>query len=197
MYDFLFIGLGASNSLILLSLLKKKCLSNKKVAIIEAEGKDTNDKTYCFWAAPSDSIVLELAPIISHSYTKIEVNQSTSQNIEDQPYHYIKSIDLYNHTQAALKIDNATIFRDTVNHISSEGDIYTVSSISTNYSASYIFDSRPPSLSDLGKKEIYLHQSFYGLQIKCKNEVFNEDEFEMMNFQVEQDAFTQFIYIYK
>ena len=99
-YDFLFIGLGASNSLILLSLLKKKCLSNKKVAIIEVDGKDTNDKTYCFWAAPSDSIVLELAPIISHSYTKIEVNQSTSQNIEDQPYHYIKSIDLYNYTQA-------------------------------------------------------------------------------------------------
>ena len=124
MYDFLFIGLGACNSLILLSLLKKKCLLNKKVAIIEADAKDTNDKTYCFWAAPSDSIILELAPIISHSYTKIEVNQSALQNIEDQPYHYIKSIDLYNHTQAALKIDNAIIFRDTVNHISSEGDIY-------------------------------------------------------------------------
>ena len=57
-YDFLFIGLGASNSLILLSLLKKKCLLNKEVAIIEADDKDTNDKTYCFWAAPSDSIVL-------------------------------------------------------------------------------------------------------------------------------------------
>ena len=194
-YDFLFIGLGACNSLILLSLLKKKCLLNKEVAIIEADDKDTNDKTYCFWAAPSDSIVLELASIISHSYTKIEVNQSTSQNIEDQPYHYIKSIDLYNYTQAALKIDNATLFRDTVNHISSEGDIYSVSSKNTKYLASYIFDSRPPSLSDLGQKEIYLHQSFYGLHIKCENEVFNEDEFEMMNFQVEQYAYTQFIYI--
>ena len=156
---------------------KQQLLLGKSILIIEPEAKNNNDKTYCFWAAPSHSIVLELAPIISHSYTKIEVNQSTSQNIEDQPYHYIKSIDLYNHTQAALKIDNATIFRDTVNHISSEGDIHTVSSNSTRYLASYIFDSRPPSLSDLGKKEIYLHQSFYGLQIKCENEVFNEDEF--------------------
>ena len=36
-YDFVFIGLGASNSLILLSLIKKGLLINKKAAVFEVE----------------------------------------------------------------------------------------------------------------------------------------------------------------
>ena len=49
-YDFLFIGLGAGNSLIFLSLLKRGLVSNKKIAVVEPTKKNTNDKTYCFWA---------------------------------------------------------------------------------------------------------------------------------------------------
>ena len=100
-YDFIFIGLGASNSLIILSLLKQGCLKDKKVAVIEAACKTINDKTYCFWASPNDSIVKDLSPIITHYYKTINVNQSVLQNIELQPYCYIRSIDLYNHTLEA------------------------------------------------------------------------------------------------
>ncbi len=46
-YDFVFIGLGASNSLILISLIQKGLTKNKKNAVLEPDSKTNNDKTYC------------------------------------------------------------------------------------------------------------------------------------------------------
>lgn len=194
-YDFVFIGLGASNSLILLSLIKKGLLINKRVAVFETDSKTSNDKTYCFWANHNESVVADLTPVISHRFNAIQVNQSTSQNIEAKPYHYIRSIDLYSHTLQILTKENIEIKRISVNQITCEKDVYTIHGGSETYKGYYIFDSRPPNLTTLDKKQIYLHQSFYGLHIKCENDVFKENTFEMMNFNVDQNDYTQFVYV--
>ena len=44
--DYLFIGLGASNCLLILELEKKALLSHKKIIIIEPHQKNKKDKTY-------------------------------------------------------------------------------------------------------------------------------------------------------
>jgi lycopene beta-cyclase len=194
LYDFIFIGLGASNSLLLLSLLERGSLVDKKVAILETESKKINDKTYCFWASPNDLIVKNLAPIISHYYDTIEINQSKQQNIENQPYYYIRSIDLYDYTLLASVKAKIPIIREAVENVSSQKAINTIKTVGSSYQTRYIFDSRPPSLSLLKSNDIYLHQSFYGLHIKCEKDVFQEHTFEMMNFNVEQGDFTQFVY---
>ena len=194
-YDFIFIGLGASNSLILLSLLKNGSIAGKKVAILETSGKNTNDKTYCFWARPNESIVSDLNPIISYRYTNIKVNQNVIQNIEEQPYHYIRSIDLYKHTAEALDQAQIPVYRFAVDKVTSENDLYTVHTSNAKYQTRHIFDSRPPSPDLLNKDDIYLHQSFYGLHVRCKKDVFQKHSFEMMNFDVDQSDYTQFIYV--
>jgi len=56
-YDYVFIGMGASNGLMLLELIKRGYHTSKRIAVIEPHQKNTNDKTYCFWASPSDKIV--------------------------------------------------------------------------------------------------------------------------------------------
>ena len=194
-YDFIFIGLGASNSLILLSLIKEACVANKKIAIIEPELKDKNDKTYCFWADPNDSIVKDLKQIISYNYTSIEVNRSVLQNIQNQPYYYIKSIDLYNHTLDALLKLTIPIYRQAVVEVvCSNDDLYSIKTDGGEFESRYIFDSRPPQANQISKEDIYLNQSFYGLHIRCKNEVFNASTFQMMDFNVDQDKYTQFLY---
>ncbi|MFN5627810.1 MAG: lycopene cyclase family protein, partial [Bacteroidota bacterium] len=194
-YDFIFIGLGASNSLILLSLIKEACVANKKIAIIEPELKNKNDKTYCFWADPNDSIVKDLKQIISYNYTSIEVNRSVLQNIQNQPYYYIKSIDLYNHTLDALLKLTIPIYRQAVVEVvCNDDDLYSIKTDCGEFESNYIFDSRPPQANQIGKDDIYLNQSFYGLHIRCKNEVFNASTFLMMDFNVDQDKYTQFLY---
>ena len=194
-YDFLFVGLGASNSLILLSLVQKGLHKNKRIAVFEADSKSKNDKTYCFWAGPDDAIVRDLFPIISHRYNAIQVSQSAPQNIVKQPYQYIRSIDLYDYTLKKLNEEQIQINRVSVNNISCEDEIYAVHTDNNTFYASYIFDSRAPNFKVKEKNQVYLNQSFYGLHIKCEKDVFQENAFEMMNFNVDQDKFTQFVYV--
>ena len=143
-YDFLFIGLGASNSLAIIALLKNNSFLGKKIAIIEQSEKNENDKTYCFWAQPNDSIVLDLATIISHRYDFLRVNQSLLQNIENQPYYYIKSIDLYKYTLEQVNRLAIPIFRDQVSNIIGAGASYVIQTNKGSVEAKYVFDSRPP-----------------------------------------------------
>lgn len=75
-FNYVFIGLGAGNGLMLLSLLKRGLLNNKKVAIIESSAQTKNDKTYCFWSEPDASIVTDLSPIISHHYESIQIGRA-------------------------------------------------------------------------------------------------------------------------
>lgn len=194
-YDFVFIGIGASNSLLLLNLIQKNCNENNSFAIIESNSKVENDKTYCFWSHSNSSIVRELSPIISHSYSVINVNQTDSQKIDEQPYYYIRSSDLYNHTKEKANQHNIAVHRDHVEHVSAGNEFYTIKTSNSVFFTRFIFDSRAPSLSNLNSKEIYIHQSFYGLHIKCKNDVFDKHAFNMMNFNIEQSNYTQFIYI--
>jgi len=193
-YDFVFIGLGASNSLILISLIQKGLTENKKIAIFEPDGKTNNDKTYCFWANPKDEIVVELNTIISRSFNAIQVNKTRAENIEDCPYHYIRSIDLYNFTLEILNEAKIEIHRNSVEEITFKDKINTLYSATKVYQSNYVFDSRP-FLNLIPKDEIYLHQSFYGWHIKCLNDVFLKDTFDMMNFNIDQNKFTQFMYV--
>ncbi len=194
-FDFVFIGLGASNSLLLKSISEQATLSTKKIAIIEADSKNTNDKTYCFWAEPSAPIVTELAPLIRYRYDSIIINRLPQQVINNHPYHYISSIDLYAYTSQLVQQHHYPIYRHKVEQIESHAGIQTIHTNKGTIQSYFIFDSRPPTYKDLLKKEVYLHQSFYGLHIKCDRDVFDENSFEMMNFNVDQNEFTQFIYI--
>ena len=192
-YDYIFIGMGASNSLILKKLIESNTFNNKKVAVIEAQQKNENDKTYCFWASPKDPIVSELNAIISHSYKKIEINKTLSQDISSQPYYYIKSIDLYQYTSNLIEQNNIAKYQAKCFDIVENSSLCAVHTDQGVFHAKLIFDSRPPKIDNTN--HIHLHQSFYGLQVKFKKDVFDANAFEMMNFDVEQDQFTQFFYV--
>lgn len=193
-YDFVFIGLGASNSLILLDLIDEGCIIKKKVAVIESENKNLNDKTYCFWSNPEEPIVKELNPIISNYYTNIEVSHGVTQDIKEQPYYYIRSIDLYRHTYNILCELDIDIYRESVLDLICKEEMNTIVTNIRTINSKYIFDSRPPIIKYLRKDDIYLKQSFCGVHIKVHGNQLDQKTFEMMNFEVEQDAYTQFIY---
>jgi lycopene beta-cyclase len=194
-FDFVFIGLGASNSLILISMIKKGLLDNKQVAVFETDKKANNDKTYCFWASPDEPITRELEALISRRFTKIKVSAGREENIESCPYHYIRSIDLYDATRKFVSGKDIAFINEAVGQITEENQIHTLQTPKTTYQTKYIFDSRPPALDTTSKSEITLHQSFLGWHIKCEADAFQENVFEMMNFDIEQDGCTQFMYV--
>jgi lycopene beta-cyclase len=194
-FDFVFIGLGASNSLILITLIKRGLLLNKRVAVFEVNSKTNNDKTYCFWAKPNEAIVSDLESIISHKFKKIKIDGERVADIDACPYHYIRSIDLYDMTVKLLLEEKIPIYREAVEDLMVDNQVYSLRTATQEHQATYIFDSRPPSFDSKNTNEVVLIQSFYGMHISCEKDVFQEDTFEMMNFNIEQQGSTQFMYV--
>jgi lycopene beta-cyclase len=193
-YDFAFIGLGASNSLLLISLIQKGLLKNKRIIIFEGNSKSENDKTYCFWASGEDSIVNDLSKIISYRFDKIKVDNDEIKSIHNIPYHYIRSIDLYNYTLDKLNEEKIHVVREDVQDLELDGYYNCISTKEDRYESDYVFDSRPPIINNLDN-HILLKQTFFGLHIRCEGAPFDPNVFEMMNFNVDQNDFTQFMYI--
>jgi len=194
-YDFIFIGMGARNCLILKSSIEHGQLKNKEIAIIESENKATNGKTHGCCATPNEYIVKELSPLISHQYQAIEMNQRPKQNIQEQPYFYFKSIDRYHYTAELISKFKSPIYRQEVKQLKYHNGIITIIPNESDMSSLYVFDSRPFSFRDLKNHDIFLNQSFYGLHLTCEKTAFNQEKFKMMNFHVDQNEFNQFTYI--
>ena len=104
-------------------------------------------------------------------------------------------IDLYDKTKKLLREAQIPIYREAVEALSVENEVYTLRTANQVHQATYIFDSRPPLFNNKHANEVSFIQSFYGLHISCDNDVFQKDTFEMMNFNIDQQGSTQFIYV--
>ena len=85
-FDYIFIGAGASSTLLLRSLESRGLLANKKIAVIDSDSKSTNDKTYCFWTSLDDDIAQDCNALISENWSKVSVNQQNPESLENQEY---------------------------------------------------------------------------------------------------------------
>ncbi len=94
--DYLFVGAGASTSLLLMRLEHHGLLSGKNILILDPDDKLNNDKTYCFWTNQNDQLAQGCAHLISHQWEKVRVNQNQQESLLPQKYFHISSLDLYN-----------------------------------------------------------------------------------------------------
>lgn len=193
-YDYVFIGMGASNGLMLLEFIKRGFHQTKRIAIIEKAQKNTNDKTYCFWSTPDASIVKDLSSIISYQYQFVQTNATKVQSIQDQPYYCIKSIDFYNLVQATIASYPIDVFEAQVDGLNPHVNHIDIAFDSKKIRGAIVFDSRPPNFTQEANNKSFLLQSFFGYHIRLKEAVLNTDTFQMMNFDVDQSNYTQFVY---
>lgn len=195
-FDFLFVGLGASNCLLILRLHENGILNDKTFAVIEPNSKSINDKTFCFWATEEELLMLKLNTIVSKSWDCLEIGGIAKQVINPLRYYYVKSIDLYNNTKDVL---NDYQFRLYDSQLTENPKItnntFEINLKSEIIFADKVFDSRPPNYLLPTKHQSHLFQSFYGWKIKTPNQFFDIDSIMMMDFRIEQNNATQFIYM--
>ncbi len=195
-YDFLFIGLGAANSLLILSLYKNGLLDGKTIAIIEPSSKLTDEKTFCFWSTKEELTTLNLEELVSYSWQQIEIPGIAKQNIQPLSYYHVKGTDLSYKTKEVLRLNEVTYFRSTLDHIPSISSDYIDVTIGESVLRCHkVFDSRPPSFSKLQKNQSLLYQSFYGWKIKTDQQVFDTSSMVLMDFNIPQNDATQFVYV--
>lgn len=188
--DYLFVGLGASNCLLILELEKMGLLDKKQITIIEPEQKNKKDKTYCFWATSDDVEKIIPKNFIDKEWDQVILNGKT-QNLDPLRYYHVSSLTLYEKALNVAKKYHAQIISNTLELSKSS---HQITFNGETYEPKYSFDSRPPIINKT-KKHFYINQSFVGWQIQTNVDTFNPQSFTMMDFEIPQDNSTQFVYV--
>ena len=195
-YDYIICG-GGMSGLSLAYQLSISKISDKKILIIDPERKTKNDRTWAFWEKtdnPFDKILFK-------KWEKVKIVDShkleKTYRLGDYRYKLLRGIDFYNFVNTHLdRFPNIVFCLDKVENITENTDNVEVT-ISSNekFTSQYVFDSTF-KLNLESKKHQNLLQHFKGLVIETKENLFEEDIPEMMNFGIPQkDAECRFMYV--
>lgn len=193
--DYLFCGAGASATLLLMKMEKSGILSNKKIVVIDPDDKTKNDKTYCFWSAENEEPATNCKHLITHQWNLVCINRSEPESLQPESYFHISGLSLYDEQRRIASKFHIERAIDHVEKVEKTEEGILVSTKSGKWLADRVFDSRPPSYKSLSKHDAHLTQSFLGYVVLLENTKINVDCVEMMDFEVEQSGYTQFVYI--
>ena len=193
-YDYIFAGFGASSCILVHELSRKGLLENKSILAIDPSKKKVNDKTYCFWAEENDEITKDFAPLASHSWSKVAIDQNPAQRISPLTYYHINSLDLYNSAKKILEQHNGVFLNTAVNNIC-EQETTIIETNHGTFEGRTIYDGRPPETDDIQYSHQNILQSFIGYKIKLKDSKLDPDACTLMDFNVAQQSHTQFVYV--
>lgn len=176
-------------------MIKSGKFTDKKILLIDKDGKQQNDRTWSFWET-SPGLFEE---IVHRRWKKTWFHSKDFSRLLDlSPYEYkmIRGIDFYRHCLNIIwQQKNIEIIQTAVNGLSSEGAEAVVNTDRGEYRADYIFNSILFSKPVLSKKEYYLLQHFKGWIIETPGPVFNPAEATLMDFRVDQQHGTTFVYV--
>ena len=195
--DYVFIGLGAANSLIIKQMHAHDMLSTVSLVIFEPDEKMLNDKTFCFWAQDKEITELGFASLINHSWGRLGINDEDPQSVWPYTYRHISSLTLYDDIRSILSSCNVEFIRERAESIEKNpnASILTVRTLNHIVNAKHVFDSRPPLWNSPQSNQTFLLQSFYGWRITTEEPQFDTETFTMMDFSVDQSNATQFVYV--
>lgn len=194
-FDYIFAGFGASASLLLLEMDHRNILKDAKILIIDPDGPEKSDKTFCFWAAADDPIIENLQSLITHSWSDGKTGNQENCRMNPYRYYHIPGKLLYKHACEIVQKNHYEHLRLPVSSVKKSGQGASVCVGEHILSANRVFDSRPPVFREAERNEIHILQSFIGFEIETENPVFDERSINFMDFNVSQDGATQFVYL--
>tara|TARA_B100000614_G_scaffold29754_1_gene23217 strand:+ start:599 stop:1666 length:1068 start_codon:yes stop_codon:yes gene_type:complete len=174
-FDYIIIGGGCAGLSLAYELEIHEKLKNKTLAIIEPRPEYRRDKTWSFWKV----VPHNFDDCVKKSWKNFSINvpgKTIHLECKNYPYQSIDSGLFYEKINNKLKENkNISFFKD-------------ISEISTKNS--FIFNS----VSKIKKNHLNLWQHFCGVEIRTKNDFFDEEIFNLMDFDCEQRESVHFFY---
>jgi lycopene beta-cyclase len=197
-YDYIIAGAGCAGMSLLMRMVAEPFFASKKILVVDAEAKQQNDRTWCFWETKPDFF----EPIVHHQWTKLDFysnHYSSELSIEPYTYKMIKGIDFYNYVKtnasASSNIEwrKASVKRlvEISNHLI--GGIELVGG--EIIYAEYVFSSILFEPIKAAAHEYHFLQHFKGWEIKTATDCFNSSKAVFMDFRVGQEQGTTFMYV--
>jgi lycopene beta-cyclase len=194
-YDYIFAGKGASASLVLIELNKRDLLHAKSILIVDPNEESSNNKNFCFWTEEQGELKKNLAPLIQHSWSKIELNNGTQEILNPTSYNHIPNSIIIEKANELIQNYSIQTQRAQVSETGTDAQgNFAIIGGSKKY-GKFIFDSRTPALQKTEWNQTTLFQSFIGWIVEFPNEKLDVESFRMMDFNIEQNQFTQFVYV--
>ena len=196
-YDYIICGGGASGLSIASGLSQDSYFLNKKILIIDPEfPKKADDRTWCFWENEKS----QWDDLTFHKWEKVifkskEIDKVISLN--PLRYKMLKSMSYYNKgNEIVSKNSNIKSLKEKVIDVKDNGNYCEVITENGHYSSTKVFNSilNWKLLKD-NKKYPLLIQHFEGWFIKTEEDIFNEKEATFMDFSIEQNSNTRFMYV--
>lgn len=194
-YDFIFAGKGASAALVLIELERRNLLDSKKILIVDPNKDSTNNKNFCFWTEENGELKRKLEPFIEHSWFKIQLNNGKEELLNPTSYNHIPNSIVIEKANAIIKKHSAQVLIETVTETGCDslGNFATIRG--ERIYGEYIFDSRTPVLQKTEWNQTTLFQSFLGWVVEFPTDKLDVESFRMMDFNIEQNNFNQFVYV--
>ena len=174
-FDYIIIGGGCAGLSLAYELDVHEKLKDKTLAIIELRPEYKKDKTWSFWKVTPHNF----DDCVKKSWENFSINVPGKTNYlecKNYPYQSIDSGLFYEKINNRLKENkNISFFKD-------------ITEINTKNS--FLFNSVP----EIQKSHLNLWQHFCGVEIETKNNFFDEEIFNLMDFDCEQRKSVHFFY---
>ncbi len=193
-YDIAIVGLGCAGSHVLVKMLDHPEMKGKSIIVFDDFQADSLDKTWSFWEKGTgnwDSLLLDQWIQGKFQTSQVEID------LELNPYTYktLKSKDVIAFAKAKLQQHpNATFVEARVDKIE-EMDVATIHTNQGVFLSKLVLDSRVSPEFYQDTKAITLRQHFLGWHLKMDAEVFDPEQFVMMDYRLRDPGTTSFMYI--
>ena len=192
-YDIIIAGAGLGGLSFAHFLIQNR-YNSKKVLILDAAEKNSNDRTWSFWSCSTPTYkcatkqVWDQLGFATDAFVKYE-------SIDPYKYYTIHGIDFYDEVLDEINQSSFITFKqEQVTSIQDNESFVEVKTTEAQYTASYVIDSitRPK----IDENEFSLNwQNFVGLKIKTNESTFDVNKPLLMDFRVPQTDSANFIYI--
>ncbi len=200
-YDYIIAGAGCAGLSLLMRMMKDPFFSQKDILVVDASGKNQNDRTWCFWEKEPD--IFE--PIVHHRWNALDFFSETySGELSIRPYSYkmIQGLEFYNYVKSAAEShSNIHWLKETIVSLAPAAkgaDGKALAGIvlqDRSIYAEYLFNSilfepiRPEA------HQYHLLQHFKGWTIQTEQPCFDPGKAIFMDFRVSQEHGATFMYL--
>ncbi len=196
-YDYIIAGAGCAGLSLLMRMMNDSFFDNKKILVVDADTKNINDRTWCFWEKEPD--IFE--PIVHHQWNTLNFfSKDLSKELAIYPYSYkmIEGLTFYNFVKNnALLHANIHWINEKVINIVNDSSNRTAGIQLSNRSifASKVFNSILFSPIQPQSHQYNFQQHFKGWVINTPKPSFNPGIATFMDFRVSQKHGTTFMYL--
>jgi lycopene beta-cyclase len=205
-YDYIIAGAGCAGLSLLHYIYQDSSLHQKKILVIDQNLKKSNDRTWCFWEEESS----DFESLLTTSWNSISIHNG-DQNfyLPTAPFTYkmIEGLSFYESIITKTRQSKHIEWKEAKIQSIKDQTVYWEGGAAT---AKFIFSSilqyNPVFNDDTDIQQLndfaisntakpFLWQHFKGVTIEFENEVFDDSCARWMDFNVDQQNATAFMYV--